>query len=100
MNREKSDLCIDLVAYHINERKLWTNAYNGLYRLSGRYSYHPGGKRFGIWGGPSINLQQSGSTDYYGDSFASKIAPYTLLDDKGKNLRSKIWVGAQLGICF
>lgn len=100
LNKPKSELALELVAYHVNEDELWTDALNQVFKLSPRYTYHPTGGRFGIWAAPSINLQVTGQTDYYGETFESDLAPYTVLEDEGYYSTSKLWFGAQVGVSF
>lgn len=100
LDTEKSDVLIDMVAYSVHEKELFTNTYNALYRLSARYEYHPAAKRFAIWGGPSINLHQSAYQYADGKTFKSSLAPYSILEDKGNLVHSKFWIGAQVGVSF
>jgi len=100
LNLTNSDVALEFVGYHVNEGEIFSNTYNALYRLNARYEYHPKAGRFGIWAGPSINLQQSAYHDVYGDDFKSKLAPYTVFEEKGTYIHSKMWIGAQVGVCF
>lgn len=96
--RAKTSLSIDLVGYQVNERELYTDATNNLFRLAPNFAYHPTGGRFAIWGGPSLNLLVSGNERYDGSSFESKLPPYHILDDQGTYANSKLWIGGQIGI--
>ncbi|GAB5538274.1 MAG: hypothetical protein Salg2KO_03770 [Salibacteraceae bacterium] len=100
IDQSKSDVVLDLMAFHVNERELYTNSFNMLYRLSARYEYHPKAERFAFWASPSLNVQQSSYDRFDGSNFKSKLAPYTIFDDKGTYLRSKFWVGLQAGVSF
>ncbi|MDA7744829.1 hypothetical protein N8911_01890 [bacterium] len=100
LDTDKSDVIIDLVAYQVQEKKLFTNTYNALYRISAKYEYHSKANRFAIWGGPSLNLHQSAYQTFDGNAFKSKLSPYTILEDKGTYVHSKFWVGAQVGVSF
>lgn len=100
LDTEKSDVLIDLMSYQVQEKELFTIAYNALYRFSARYEYHPSAQRFAIWGGPSLNLHQSSYTRGDGTAFTSKLSPYSLLEDKGTYVHSEFWVGAQIGVSF
>lgn len=100
LDTEKSDVLLDLVAYQVHEKQLFTNTYNALYRFSARYEYHPKANRFAIWGGPSLNLHQSAYQRVDGSAFKSKLSPYSIMEDKGKYVHSKFWVGAQIGVSF
>lgn len=101
LNTRQSDVTVDLIAFQVHENQIFTDAYNALYRLSARYEFHPGGKKFAIWGGPSLNLHQYSTERFDGSEFESDLAPsYTLLQQKGSFIHSNLWVGGQIGISF
>ncbi len=100
LNRTKSKIAVEMMAYHVNEREIWSNANNLLLRFQPKYEYYPKGGRFGLWAGPSANLLISGRWDGRGDAFESEIAPYEVLDDQGTYNNYRFWVGGQVGIKF
>lgn len=101
LNTRQSDITLDLIAFQVHENQIFTNAYNALYRLSARYEFHPGGKKFAFWGGPSLNLHQYSTERFDGTEFESNLAPsYTLLQQKGTFIHSNLWFGGQIGISF
>ena len=101
LNTSQSDITLDLMAFQVHENQIFTDAYNALYRLSARYEFHPGGKKFAIWGGPSLNLHQYSTERFDGTEFESNLAPsYTLLQQKGTYIHSNLWFGGQIGISF
>jgi hypothetical protein len=100
LNTKQSDITLDLIAFQVHENEIFTDAYNALYRLSARYEFHPGGKNFAIWGGPSLNLHQYSLERFNGEQFESNLAPYTFLEERGDFIHSNLWLGGQIGISF
>lgn len=100
IDKPKNDVIIDLVFYHVNEDQIWTDAFNNLTRLSARYSFHPTGKRFGVWAAPALNFQVYSKEDWYGDTFESHLAPYTFLTDQSRYAKFKMWAGLSAGFSF
>lgn len=100
LNRTKSNIAIEGLAYQVNEREFWNNANNMLIRLQPKYEFHPTGGKFALWAGPSVNLLVSGLWDGRGDEFQSELAPYELIKEEGKYNVYRLWAGGQVGIKF
>ncbi len=88
---------LELMSYHINEGKAWTNVYNDLQQakviFTKKLSDH-----LGIFAGPSINLLITNNRDNHGQLFESNFAPYTMASHFGKNTTLRGWFGITAGI--
>ncbi len=86
----------DLIAFHVNEDRGFTKQLNLLttlkFSLGKRF-----GKRFAIFGGPSINTLFS---DFRNENnqIGSRIAPWIIFQDFTGGTKVQMWVGFNLGL--
>ncbi|MGQ8336078.1 hypothetical protein ACUNWD_05960 [Sunxiuqinia sp. A32] len=96
MKKENSKIQLELMDYHINEGKGWTDNLNELYQAKITFTKRVN-EHFGFFAGPTVNLMIS---DNYlrGDAFESNFAPYEVISHKGIHTSLKGWIGLTAGL--
>jgi len=88
---------LELMSYHINEGKGWTEQDNDLQQakiiFTKKFNNH-----LGIFAGPTVNLMISKNKDDQNKPFTSHFAPYELGSHHGRNTTLQGWIGITAGI--
>ena len=94
------DFNADYVFRQVNEGEWWTDEVNVLHSLSLNLAYKLSDK-LSLYGGPSINVSQSGITDDEGNIIGESFSPdWAFYDEINEDIRTKIYIGFKGGIRF
>ncbi len=97
---EKTNMAIEVEAFHINQDEWHTNQLNLLskFTLQASYKIAPSVELFG---GPTFNVVVSDTEDKDGNEFRSTVAPYTVFNKVYNNkTRVEMYPGITAGIRF
>lgn len=97
----------ELMAYHLNEGKTWTNNLNMLNQLKFKVHYQLS-KQVGVFIAPTLNVTVSKIYNAETNTYGTNFAPYTFIEDTTTTTRNfststvntKIWGGGFIGISF
>lgn len=88
---------LELMSYHINEGKAWTDKENNLQQAKITFTRKVS-DHFSLFAGPTANLMISKTTDNHNRPFSSRFAPYEMVSHHGKNTTLQGWIGITAGI--
>ncbi|WP_291727645.1 DUF4974 domain-containing protein [Bernardetia sp.] len=97
----------ELMAYHLNEGKRWTNNLNLLNQLKFKVHYQLS-KQVGIFIAPTLNVTVSKIYNADTNTYGTNFAPYVFVEDttttnrnfSTSTVNTKVWGGGFIGISF
>jgi len=96
---EKTYMDLDLMGYHVNEGRTWTNELNLLTQLKFSFGLRFS-EQFSGFFGPTINLTVSQYINPETGTIGSDMAPYTLYNRTSNGTNYKMWIGGNIGFKF